>query len=401
MLNKIINANIKINDLGIFVLLFFILSNFDSFLNLFFSVEILSSNTFLLLSMVFSLIHIALLIYKNKISRNKLLFIFSYIFLILLTFFAQKIFYSNFFGSHDILLSFLTGSLIWFIIGLSLANLKININNIFSLLLNLTIMGMILLNLDGNLVISYGDIASNNNLDFSASHLTVGNSAIIIVLLSFCLSRKYEYINFLLGLIIFFTLGGRSNFLIFISSILIYWLLKKQYKFVLLSFSSILIINITSLSYFKFFHPDELVERMFNALTVKGLENDESFIARADIFEKSIDNLDSQFLFGNTEEIVKNLGAFGYYQHNILSFWQFYGFLVFCFILFFIVNKFYIIIKYAVNKEDVLNNFGIILFIFCVFSVFITKSANFYPFWLCMGFWLAKDKQFEEVRRIR
>lgn len=395
-------TDIKIEkSMTVIVFSLLLVSSFTQMIGFVFDLGFRATTNFLILTAIFGIVSIFFNLRSNNfLLPNKLLLIlYIYIYLIIILI-LQSYFYPNLFDSTgrsalEYVRSYTIGGMLWLTIGLSLglANVKIKKNQNLSILIVFGLL-LVLSFLDkSGLVINYSELKDSRADSVDYSHLVIGHFVVILLLSSLAFNRKWEILILVLGLLICFTVGGRSDVFIFILTFFIYNLLfdKKKMWFSLLSLvlAGLTFIFVVGLSFFK--------DTKFNFL-LSG-EKDDSWELRKLIFHKNIENLYSQFFIGNPNKIIttdfgvselyNNVGA---YSHNIFSVWQFYGFVFFLFIccfIFFTAVKIFNISRSKL-KVDVLEKFFILLFLFSAISLVFVKSINYYPIWLCMGYWLTK-----------
>lgn len=394
MLNSIFSPKKELIYESTFIL--FIIYNLNIFIYNFSNYKIFGINTFLYLSLLLAILSFVFLIKDKRILSKDLFIFFIFNSLIILTFLSQVTFLHNILGSHDKLLSFTIGGLVWFFLGFCSSNIFIRKNIFFSFLIVFFIGYLISINLNGGLVLSYYDIFNGYSASEQLSHLSTGNSSIILLVLAMALivNSKYQMVLFFLSCLLLFSLGGRSNLIIYMVSVYIYWVLIYKKNYILISSIFLVFLGSIFLTY-GIYLDNSLAQRMVSVFNINQIKQDDSYVARANIFYESLDGLKLTNIFGDTEFIVRKFGDFGYYQHNILSFWQFYGlvfllFLIVLMVLILVKIKFYL--KHKENHADVVFNFGLLLFIFCIISILTSKSANFYPLWFSLGFWLSINK---------
>ena len=378
-----------------------LLASFVQIIGVIFDFGLRFTTNLLILNAIFSVFSIFFYLKLNNFfAPYKFILIFSiYIYLILILV-LQNYFYPELYDSTgrsalEYARSYAIGGMLWLTIGFSLGltNLKIKENQFFSFLIILGLIFSLSFVDKVGLVIDYASLKDNRADDIDYSHLVIGHFVLILVLVALAFSRKWDNLILILGLVIFFMVGGRSDLFIFILTFLFYKFLfdnKKMWLSLLFLISTIFVFIFT-------IGFDFLKDTRFYFI-ISG-EGDDSWQLRKLIFDKNIGNLYSQFFIGNPNKIIttefgvselyNNIGA---YSHNIISAWQFYGFIFFIFILFFMFFTGIKIFSISVNKVkvDVLEKFFILLFLFSAISLLFTKAIIYYPMWLCMGYWLTK-----------
>lgn len=387
------------------ILFLLCLSSFLQVAGVVFDFGLRYTTNILILTFLFSIFLIVFYIKKTKYYVNvNFIFTIALLFYLIFILILQGIFYPVLYDSSgrsalEYVKSYTLGGLLWLTIGYSLGLFKINVFDnkyipflIFSLLL------LVLSFTDKiGFVVDYALLKTARSDDIDYSHLVIGHFVVILLLFSLALNKSIKLIYSILALVILFIVGGRSDLLVFIATLFIYKYLfeKKDVLYIILAIIPFLILSLL------FFNLSFLKETKFYFL-ISG-EQDGSLELREIIFRKTIENLYSQFLIGNPNKIIttdfgapelyNNVGA---YAHNIFSAWQFYGFLFFLVIIFyiFITTREVLNISFRGRGEglDVILKFFILLFIFSTISLLITKSIIYYPLWLSMGYWLNKIK---------
>ncbi|MCU4311794.1 hypothetical protein KTG68_06915 [Acinetobacter variabilis] len=369
---------------------FFIITNLYQITAFFFNLNPIFVNFLLGFSLLLSIIAIGVYVFFKKFYIKEFFFIFLFLFFILTSVSFQNIFlnYSGDILSYKNVLSFTVGGVIWFFIGVVLNFCKdlIKINYlIFILFFYLAF--LIVININEYFLIPYYSISIERGVDELYNHLNIGSSYAILLILCMAVFKKYDFYIFLLCLFLLYSLGGRGNLILFYFAVNIYWLLGGSYKKVALSVFFLFLFLLFAAALFS--NSSDTVLRMLSIVSTASISEDESFTQRMYIFNKSFIDFPKQALFGDPELIVKRFSSFGAYQHNILSFWQFYGVTVFIFISIFLIKIFkYIFINRLFLVRYTNSRFLTLLTIFCFLSIVFVKSATFYPFWFCLGYWL-------------
>ena len=125
---------------------------------------------------------------------------------------------------------------------------------------------------------------------------------------------------------------------------------------------------------------------------------DSSGEVRGELFRNNIIDLPNKILVGNPNYLIDRYNNLGEYIHNILSIWEFYGFVFFFIIVYVIFSNLKFLIR---NKKDILRSssgkFACFALIFVILSIVAAKSAFYYPFWFVLGFWFVY-RSFYKVR---
>lgn len=379
----------------IFIIIIFIASCFSQvYFTLVFYSEFLKS-LFLALMVLFSLIYLFLNFFSNKFLVNKgFLFIFFFIAIVITSLILQFLFLPNkmdkdgVYALNHALTTGLSG-IAWVLVGvaLSLKSRVISESNFFGyMLIFISILILYPFLIVGG--VDYWELSQNTN-GFKITHLTVSIYVVMALLFANAFIKNNQIIVFLMSTIILLILGGMSDVVLFFISFFIYWFLFSKNKMISLFYSLIFIFSLVFIVYSYLWGSVDfsVLSRLIN------LSQDESFKARLLLIEKSLYNLPDQFLFGNPNlllfenieysELYNTIGA---NFHNIFGFWQYYGFFSWFLCVIYIVYTLKKILKYK-DDVDVIDKFGILLFIFTTLSILLTKSMTFYAFWMCLGFW--------------
>ena len=278
----------------------------------------------------------------------------------------------------------------YFFLGSAIQHININKT---SLLIPLILMGYLVFeigsNLNDGLVLNFGLMAQNRSEEVKFDHLTIGEPAIILVLMALSISpESKKYLFFLVGSACLFALGGRMALFAYILSWFIYKILiKRSLLKIFLEISLFVVIIFFTYNFLLNDFDDKLVSRMIFA---DGFEQDSSSVERDEIFRGGVAALFDQMLIGDPTFIVRKYGSVGLYIHNILSAWQFYGLFFFFSLIFAIINVGWWVKSNISSLDAIVDEFSIRLFVFSVLSLLIGKSINFYLIWLSLGYWLGR-----------
>lgn len=277
---------------------------------------------------------------------------------------------------------------VWLLIGYAIQlnqNIEHKKNLSFILILSLTI--IIYKATDGNIVVNYWNL--RNKIDPSLaediSHLIVGPAIYLFIIASYALApNKFKIYLIPFAGYILFASGGRANLLIFIISVFVFesmrgYISRRVFIILLMFVASIIFVPIFLASF------ADTNSRLGRMLIVSGVTEDDSFQARVILFKKTIDTLPSQFLFGDVTQIVKVKESLGAYSHNILSVWEFYGFIVFILIIFFFLLNFRRVVRLSRYNDSPMSTFIVFIYLAAFIGVLTTKSTHFLLLWLSVG----------------
>jgi hypothetical protein len=129
-------------------------------------------------------------------------------------------------------------------------------------------------------------------------------------------------------------------------------------------------------------------------LLLKGIDSDTSAVGRNTVLLIGLSLFEKQILFGNTALLITEMGNIAYI-HNILSAWQFFGFLPFLMIIMMLIYSACKCIKVLKNRvmiKDPFVDFMLMFTIYALISVLAVKVCFFVPFWLVIGYWSGLSK---------
>lgn len=286
--------------------------------------------------------------------------------------------------------SFLTNSLILNICYILIGYILVSVGTIkksirVSLLIQILLLFIVLTKLNGNVVIDYREIRGNYSSSSEvANHLLAGPYIYIALVFSYSLAtQRWRNISFLASIVILFVLGGRADLILFILSVFTYEFIKscfiaKLSKITIL----ILLIGLVFVFLSQFDTDNQLLNRMIFS---QGIASDASLAHRVDIFNVGIKGLKNQLFFGNVTEIVAAHGTTGAYIHNILSMWQFYGFIAFLVLVFMLIIGFKRVKFLIKNSEETLSVFISLMFLSTIFGLILAKSVTYVVLWISVG----------------
>lgn len=288
-------------------------------------------------------------------------------------------------------LSTLTFGTVYFLVGAATQNAQIKSSKLISFTLILILIAGIVFNLDGGPILNFGLMSSKRSDEFQLDHLVIGEPAILLLALSLAFSTRFLKIPiFLIGVACFFALGGRTSLIAFVVTVPIYLAIRGKLKHSALGALFVSACFAVVAGYLLDQVDNPLVARM---LLADGLSSDESKQARDLFLTEGFSGLGRQALAGDPTYIVEKFGTIGAYSHNLLSAWQFFGFIPFSMLLFSILFSARYIAKNKTDIKDGIDDFGLVLFIFSSVSVATGKAIMFYPFWLSIGFWLYRARK--------
>ncbi len=387
-----------------FFITFFLMCYFQIFA-VFFGFDFKISSYFILCNFFFAL----LILFKELINREIIKFFPRYMFLYLLTLVSlvslvlfynltieEKFDYKGR-GSISNINSYSLGIIAWSVIGSSFYFCLDQYKSFNKNIIVIVVFTFLVFVFAARGIVPFNYFNLNQNREIGLDHLVLGSFLIYIIIYTQSLAEKYWiYPIFLLNLLILYISGGRADlFIFFISSLLYYTFFYKNKVIgvlfliiVSLLIALFLLLNTVGL------YTLQGVDRFFSIFS----STDSSGEVRSEIFRSNIIDLPNKILVGNPNYLIDQYNNLGEYIHNILSIWEFYGFIFFLLILYVISSnlKFLIINKQDISKESN-GRFACFSLIFVFLSIIAAKSVFYYPFWFVLGFWFFY-KSFYQVR---
>lgn len=277
---------------------------------------------------------------------------------------------------------------LWMLSGAAMVSSRVRRSNEWAIGLALVLVLATLSSVQSGFVVGYNALSEALGVE-DASHLSVGDSVMLATLVAYALSYgRIRLIVLSVCLVVLFALGGRSAFFALPVALLVYdVVIRKNGRELLIWAVGVGFLLGLYLIFEDALRSDDLARRM---LFVGGLAEDGSALTRLEQLEIGLQNLPAQALYGDPSVLVREFGSLGFYIHNLLSAWQFYG------VVFF--GVFVIAIGMCVRSacrvqgiedEPALELFSILL-IYATVSVVVAKSVSFGLIWLAVGFWLER-----------
>lgn len=200
-------------------------------------------------------------------------------------------------------------------------------------------------------------------------------------------SSIFRVTIFFLSILGLFVLNSRS-------SLYIYFICVAFYLFITLRQSQtrrvVLYLLLTMIGIFI-----ALYDRIINILILNDRmlsiivnNNDASVDERKYLQIKGIEQIVSNPFLGDYGGVIRIHGSLGAYIHNILSFWQTYGLLVFIIVLYFFIYQPFkcLMLSYKFRyKYDNKYDYVILLSLYLILSVTISKSYGWFSAWFLLG----------------
>lgn len=304
----------------------------------------------------------------------------------------QRILYDTYIGfdGNDVqqsLRSVWIVSVLWFLIGGSVAASTLRESWVFAILIAVSITLIMAFGVDESLFQTYQS-EDNDVRAANISHLNVERYIIIPMILAYALSPKTRWLVAICGVYCLFLLGGRTALVVFIMTVTFMNLGGNILRNagMLAVVGGILFFGLRYAVGNNIIDPDS--QQVREMLFLGGVSDDKSFNARVNLLTESLQDLPEQFLVGNFSITAERYGDFGTYIHNLLSAWQFYGFFMFISIvacLIYCVIKMFAARGGARTPIAVFSSFTLI---YVLLSVTLSKYAGWTMLWFALGLWM-------------
>lgn len=207
--------------------------------------------------------------------------------------------------------------------------------------------------------------------------------AVMYTIFSSIIIYKYKNpINVIISLVVLYFNGARTEFAIFLITIVLVEMLiyAKNRKFlkllsiivVVLIFTIIILVN------------TQTINNYSRIASLLNLKNDESSIYRKDLLKVAMSIISNNPICGDYGSYVKINGSIGTYSHNILSAWVNFGLIGF---LFYLMCPIYILIKTFICYKEIKNLHKLVLFLtmFITLAFVMAKSYTYIMFGFLIG----------------
>jgi len=176
-----------------------------------------------------------------------------------------------------------------------------------------------------------------------------------LVLSAFLFNKKILYLILPLAIIALFLNGARTEFVLFLASFFMMFVIKMIYMNVEIKLLSVLKILILISIFFVIidYIPSNRIFQLADIL------NSSSAIERIELLNYSINLIENSFIFGEYGGYTAKEGSLGSYPHNLFSAWVnlgLFGFLLYVGLLIFIIIQ---VIK-NINRINILNAYYIL-----------------------------------------
>lgn len=340
-------------------------------------------NTYVLLCFILFVVCAGWINQPSKIRKSTFIYCLSVIGLIFLSIAWQLVMDENIVGpfdrqSHSWLISVSVSSIVWFLLGICLANNVHKLNLYTILFFNASLLIIFYLSVESifkGIVFQAGN--SQRGIQ-TFNHLFVSSSLLILIFTSvYSLKSSPILLNmfFPIWFLMLFLIQSRSSLLIFVIVFFFFLLKQKKWKylgpfFLQLAFYVVFLAHILDAS---------LLSSRFSLS--EGILNDESVSARiSGIFDLNFLSVNQLFM-GSVYNIVMSTGGFGGYAHNYLSMLQIYG------IFPFILTPCLLYLKLINGKNRLMNenSFVWLLLVFSIVALVLSQSVVYKLPWFAFG----------------
>jgi hypothetical protein len=286
-------------------------------------------------------------------------------------------------------------SVIWFCFGYFVKDTYLQKHNVVAVIITAFTFLIFFYAADFSYFINYSLYSDSADRLAKVSHLTTGTHLALLLFTLYALTKdKYKILILPAFLCILFLAGGRSALFFTIVTLILYELLwgSKRLFFLYSVFLAILSVYILFMI--------EIVDNYFlQMLLIHGISEDSSTNSRLNQLAIGLRGLPEQLYFGNPSIIIRDLGSMGAYIHNFISAWQFYGVLVFIVITFLLIRIIkYLSHAYFMKKQQNSNSFEefkILIFVYTIISILLTKVIFFQLLWFSLGLLLKKSGNYK------
>lgn len=281
-------------------------------------------------------------------------------------------------SSHLWLLTVSVTSIVWLLLGVSLARNFFRLNTYIVLFLNFVLGVIFYLSVEVLFLGIAFQVGNNVGGIQTFNHLYISGSLIILIFFS---AYSLQYSPLLLN--IFFPIWSLMLFLMQSrASLFIYFIVFSIFMFKLNGWRYfgiyVLQIFVYTMCALMFIDTSVLSERFsFSG----GFLNDTSVKARMDgFFDVSLLTF-KQFSLGSVSDIINNTGGFGGYAHNYLSMIQIFGIFPFLALPMIVFVKLYVWKGVLIRQ----NSFVWLMLIFSIFSLLFSQSIVYKLPWFAIG----------------
>jgi len=287
-------------------------------------------------------------------------------------------------------ISFWVVGVFWFLVGAATATAELKSSNYYAIGIVVVLFSIVLIGSEGAFVIHYGNLSRGlDGIHFT--HLNTSDYAVFILALAYGLaSTVVRYLVVLGAVSVLFALGGRSALLSFAAAVVIHQTFYALRSAESRIWGCVVLVG-ALLAFFVLLSAVDVLDLAGKDLLFsQGYKSDSSVAARIEFVELAISDLGRQALFGDPSLFVKRFSTIGAYMHNLLSAWQFYGFVFFMVVVVALLGALRLAYKLRKVWNDCLSSAFGLLIVYVLISVIVGRSVTFYLLWLVLGFWLER-----------
>lgn len=286
--------------------------------------------------------------------------------------------------------------MLWFLSGAAVSRLEISESNFLAIVLLLPLFALVVPLLNDSLIISYDRLAEDGFT--GANHLLVVEMILLVGFFAYALAAgRVRWLILFAVAALAYAGGGRTGFylgvFVLFAAQFITGSRADRYNAILLGF--LLLIGVGVLG--SVIESDG-INRMFMS---SGALADDSMAARLILLQRGVGGLSDQIAIGSFASIVEANRGVGTYIHNVLSAWQFFGFINFALILV-LVWRVVLGVYESFKKEkevSVADKFGLVCLAYGVLGVLVSKHAGFSFLWFSLGFWVWRLQCLKSMER--
>lgn len=227
--------------------------------------------------------------------------------------------------------------------------------------------------------------AISDALGRDVNHLVVAPNALALIFIAVAYSAGWARFSvYVLGAVLLFVVGSRTAlFFGLLVAMLVPVLVGKARTgfFVLFGF----FVFVCGVYFFRDAFDQDVAERMFFG---EGVSDDLSSASRLIQFQIGFEALLDQILIGDMNFVVRYFGGVGFYMHNVLSFWQEYGFFVFsivCVLLVFLIDEILRDLRFLKVSRFGVIEYRVYLGAYVVVASLLSMSYTFKMLWFAIG----------------
>lgn len=291
-------------------------------------------------------------------------------------------------------------SIMWFFIGGACSFFKFDESRYLALFISLSVAILMFAATGDQAAISFSEIAVSSGVE-RVSHLTLEKHVILLLVFSYAIAGNFRFLVLGLGVFGLFFMGGRTALFVFLMAAI---LMNFRGQFFRNTLITVVFVGLGA-ALFWFTVATGGIDLQDSAvrdiLFLDGLEEDNSFSARRNLFMDSLPLLADQFWIGNYSLVSERHGSFSAYSHNLLSAWQFYGFFIFCFLILALWYSTRRMFVFSRSSDSPVNIFGSFMLVYVLLSVLLSKYVGWNLLWFALGFWMLRVPEQQKSRRKR